>query len=280
MGPEGGEHFLASLLGKPTLAPGYNELVGPGARTGGAQVLQHIRFGILNLEVGEEHVLETGGEEAVCVLLAGRCEAAVGGGPRWTLGPRPSVFAGKAWAVYLPPGCSGTFRAEGSAQLAVARAESAGGGPARLVTPDDVVERTAGKDNYTRLIHNILVGPESGAGRVLIGETLNQPGQWSSYPPHRHEEQNPPDEVRLEELYYFKVDPPQGFGFQRVYTDDRSLDEAYVIENDTFVMIPRGYHPVSAAPGYRIYYLWVLAGGSLEMAPRDDPDHQWVLEAG
>jgi len=81
-------------------------------------------------------------------------------------------------------------------------------------------------------------------------------------------------------LYYFKVDPPQGFGFQRVYTDDRSLDEAYVIENDTFVMIPRGYHPVSAAPGYRIYYLWVLAGGSLEMAPRDDPDHQWVLEAG
>jgi len=262
-----------SLFRRPTLAPGYNELVGPDG-----QVLHHIRFGILNLGAGEEHLLETGGEEAVCVLLAGQCETTLAEGPTWSVGPRPSVFAGKAWAVYFPPDCSATFSTRGSAQLAVARAQGPGGGPAKVVTPEQVTTSERGRDGYVRSVHDILLGADSGAGKLLVGETLNRPGQWSSYPPHRHEEQNPPEEVRLEELYYFKVEPPQGFGFQRLYTDDRSLDEAYVIENDTFVMIPRGYHPVSAAPGYRLYYLWVLAGEGLEMAPRDDPDHHWVLE--
>ena len=263
----------AGLFLKPQLRPGYNELVD-------ATVLQWLRFGVLNLSADEGYALETGGEEAVCVLFSGECEVQVEGGADWRLGPRRSVFAEKAWAVYLPPDSSATFGAEAQAQVAVARAESATRGPAKLVTPDEVSERTVGRDNYVRFIHNILVGAQSGTGRLLIGETFNQPGQWSSYPPHRHDEQNPPDEVNLEELYYFKVEPPQGFGFQRIYTDDRSLDDAYVIENDTLVMIPRGYHPVAAAPGYRLYYLWVLAGESLEMAPREDPNHRWVATGG
>ena len=261
----------AGLFLRPQLSPGYNELVGADN-----PVLQWLRFGILNLTGGDGHVLETGSEEAVCVLLSGRCEVTVEGGIVWQVGLRPSVFAEKAWAVYLPPGSTATFATEAQAQVAVARAESAGGGPAKLITPEQVAERTVGRDNYVRIIHNILVGADSGTGRLLIGETFNQPGQWSSYPPHRHDQQNPPEEVNLEELYYFKVEPPQGFGFQRIYTDDRSLDQAYVIENDTLAMIPRGYHPVAAAPGYRLYYLWVLAGESLEMAPREDPNHHWV----
>jgi 5-deoxy-glucuronate isomerase len=117
------------------------------------------------------------------------------------------------------------------------------------------------------------------AKKLLVGETYNIPGGWSSYPPHKHDVYSPGEEVCLEEIYHFRIDPPQGFGFQRIYSPERDLDEAYSIENGDTVIIPCGYHPVAAAPGYTLYYLWGLAGEKREMRPREDPGHAWVNQS-
>jgi 5-deoxy-glucuronate isomerase len=119
------------------------------------------------------------------------------------------------------------------------------------------------------------------AQRLVVGETFNPPGNWSSYPPHKHEVDAYPEEVRMEEIYYYRLNPPQGFGLQRIYTDDRSLDLACAVEDGDTVLLPRGYHPVVAAPGYQLYYLWMLAGHTdRRMKPRDDAEHTWVKAAG
>jgi 5-deoxy-glucuronate isomerase len=114
------------------------------------------------------------------------------------------------------------------------------------------------------------------ANHLIVGETFNRSGQWSSYPPHKHEQDVPGIESRQEELYFFRLNPEQGFGFMRVYTDDRSIDQPMVLEQNDLVVIPKGYHPVCAAPGYNLYYLWMLAGPTRTLTMRDDPEHAWV----
>jgi 5-deoxy-glucuronate isomerase len=115
------------------------------------------------------------------------------------------------------------------------------------------------------------------AQRLLIGETYNPPGLWSSYPPHKHDVQQPPQETKLEEVYHFRLNPPQGFGLQRVYGD--GFDECYTAQDRDTVVITKGYHPVVGAPGYQLYYLWILAGEERTMHPRDDDAHAWAKEA-
>ena len=113
--------------------------------------------------------------------------------------------------------------------------------------------------------------------RIVLGETYSMPGQWSSYPSHKHDTDNLPFEVNMEEIYHFKVNPGQGFGIQVMYSDDMSLRESYIIKNGDSVAIKNGYHPVAAAPGYQVYYLWVMAGvDTRQLTPCDDPDHAWV----
>jgi len=188
---------------------------------------------------------------------------------------RKNVFDGKASAVYLPPGTEGRIEAVAPARLAVAQALSETGAEATVIEPEDVRPKIVGAQNWRRQVHDIVNG-RLAAGRLLVGETFNRTGCWSSYPPHRHDEDRLPVEADLEEIYFFQVDPPQGFGFQRVYTDERDLDEAYAVEHDDAVVLPRGYHPVAAAPGYRVYYLWMLAGTGRTMCPFDDPQHAWI----
>ena len=105
-------------------------------------------------------------------------------------------------------------------------------------------------------------------------------GHSSSYPPHKHDTDNPPHESSLEETYYHRLHPAQGFAFQRVYTDDRSLDETMTVEDHDVVMVPRGYHPVCAPYGYELYYLNVMAGPSREWVFKNDPQHEWMLKSG
>jgi 5-deoxy-glucuronate isomerase len=107
-----------------------------------------------------------------------------------------------------------------------------------------------------------------------VGETYNPPGLWSSYPPHKHDEHRPPEESKLEEVYHFRVKPSRGFGIQRVY--GQGLDETYAVQDRDTVVITRGFHPVASAPGYSLYYLWVLAGDERLMCPREDPEHAWI----
>ncbi len=258
-------------------APGFTQLVRPG--DGG---LQHLGFGLANLDEDANWAFETGTSEWCLVVLSGAVEAFDADGTDVTDGPlgdRKNVFDGAASALYLPPGFEGHL--EGvvpGTRVAVIQALADEGDEPTVILPEDVAIKVVGTQNWQREVHDIIDGTIM-ASKLLVGETFNRPGGWSSYPPHRHDEHRPPVEVDLEEVYYFQVDPPQGFGIQRVYTDDRSLEECYAVEHGDTVILPKGYHPVAAAPGYRVYYLWLMAGQGRTMAPFDDPAHHWVKGA-
>jgi 5-deoxy-glucuronate isomerase len=233
-----------------------------------------IGLALADLEAGQ--LFESSGElETVVVVLAGVLDVEAGGEPLGSAGGRSSVFEGPGYAVYAPPGTPLRLTAGSAAQLAIATAPAGKGAPAkaRIIGPRDQRLAEVGKDNWTRTVRTIL-GPEHAAGRLLLGETINPPGNWSSYPPHKHDREAPPEEVRLEEVYLFKVDPPAGFGVQIRYDD--SGTEAFTVKDGDVALIRSGYHPVVAAPGYKLYYLWVMAGEGRLMIPHMDPAHAWV----
>ncbi len=161
-------------------------------------------------------------------------------------------------------------RSVGSRAEARWRSRSAPALPVRAA----VSVRTVGQGTFRRHIHDIAVPEKLPAARLIVGETHNAPGFWSSYPPHKHDEHRPPEESKLEEVYHFRVKPPQGFGIQRVYGD--GFDETYAVQDRDTVAITEGFHPVAAAPGYLLYYLWILAGEERAMSFREDPAHSWV----
>jgi 5-deoxy-glucuronate isomerase len=115
------------------------------------------------------------------------------------------------------------------------------------------------------------------ADSLLVCEVHTPPGHWSSYPPHKHDTDAPPLESYLEETYYHRIDPPRGFAFQRVYTDDGTLDETMTVHDRDVVLVPKGYHPVGAAHGYQLYYLNVMAGPKRVWKFTTEPAHQWLV---
>jgi 5-deoxy-glucuronate isomerase len=235
-----------------------------------------IGLDLAQLAVGE--VFESPCErETVVVVLSGVVDVEVDGRPLGQAGGRSNVFEGPGYAVYAPPKTALRVVAVKAASLAVATAPAGDGAavPARMIKPADQRLGEVGSGNWSRTVRTML-GPEHAAGRLLLGETINPPGNWSSYPPHKHDRQAPPEEVRLEEVYLFKVDPAGGFGVQVHYED--GLQEAFVVKDDDVAVIRTGYHPVVAAPGYSLYYLWIMAGEGRQMIPHFDPDHAWVQE--
>jgi len=142
------------------------------------------------------------------------------------------------------------------------------------VRPSQVLSRDVGAANWARRVEDVLATAQPTV--LQLGETTNPPGNWSSYPPHKHDTAVPGQEVVLEEIYHYRLRPRQGFGVQCIYTADRELDEAVIVRDGDTVVIPKGYHPVVAGPGYRLYYLWMLAGPRRLMQPNDAPDHAWV----
>lgn len=188
-----------------------------------------------------------------------------------------NVFDGKATAVYIPPNSNYKMTAESQLEIAILSAPGGDNKEPVLITPSDVKVKKVGKGNFRREVHDIIVDNISFTPKyLLVGETFNPPGNWSSYPPHKHDEKKLPDEVKLEEIYHYRISPEQGFGLQRIYTKNKKFDQTYVVKNKDTVVIPFGYHPVVAAPGYFLYYLWCLAGDIRMMKPNDDPLHQWV----
>ncbi|MCU4186888.1 5-deoxy-glucuronate isomerase [Acidiferrimicrobium sp. IK] len=218
-------------------------------------------------------------QETAVVILSGEVDVEFEGKDAVPAGGRKSVFEAPGHTVYAPPGCPLRLTARGPAELAVASAAVGDGtaGSARVIGPEDQRIAEVGQSNWSRSVRTIL-GPEHSAGRLLLGETINPPGNWSSYPAHKHDRQAPPEEVRLEEVYLFKVDPAGGFGVQLRY-DDAGTEEAFFVRNDDAAAIRSGYHPVVAAPGYSLYYLWVMAGDGREMIPHFDPHHAWLQQS-
>lgn len=236
-----------------------------------------IGLALADLEAGGS--FESPGKlETAVVVLNGVVDVEADGESLGTAGGRSSVFEGPGHTIYAPPGTALRLSASGLAQLAIATAPGGAGAPskARIIGPGDQRIGEAGKGNWRRDIRTIL-GPEHAASRLLLGETINPPGNWSSYPPHKHDRQRPPEEVRLQEVYFYKVDPAGGFGVQIRYDDAGA--ETFIVHDGDVVSIPSGYHPVVAAPGYSLYYLWVMAGDGRQMAPYLDPAHAWVQES-
>ncbi|PWC37992.1 5-deoxy-glucuronate isomerase [Azospirillum sp. TSO35-2] len=238
----------------------------------------NIGFDLYRLQPGQSVTGDTGDREVCLVFVAGRGDAAAGA-ERWSgLGDRMSPFEDKRpYSIYVPQGETWSVTAATPLELAVCSAPGrAGGLPVRLIRPEDVRASVRGQGTNTRHVFDILPDQQP-ADSLLVVEVITPPGHWSSYPPHKHDVESGSAETQLEETYYHRLNPPQGFAFQRVYTDDRSLDEAMAVEDGDLVMVPRGYHPVGAAHGYTGYYLNVMAGPRRAWHFNTAPEHRWLL---
>lgn len=238
---------------------------------------EYVGFEVLRLEGGQS-VERASGEEEVClVVLSGRCSVFAGENAWEDLGERESVFDGAPYAVYLPPGVS--YRVEaisGDLEIAITSAPAEGGVEPQLIRPEDIEAERRGSGNMEREIRPILM-EDRPAERLLVVEVITPNGHWSSYPPHKHDRDDRPNETYLEETYYHRLKPEKGFALQRIYTEDQSLDETVSFTDGDVVLVPKGYHVVSAPPGYDLYYLNVMAGPVREWKIKNHPDHEWLL---
>ncbi len=239
-------------------------------------------FTRLVLADGQRYEGATEDREVALVLFGGRCTVEVGGMTFARIGQRPNPFAGKATAVYLPAGSRYAVTAHGALDAGLASAPSDLRTDPYVIEPSQVAVIQAGAANFKRTLNNILTPnsqPELPAQRLIVGETWIPSGNWSTYPPHKHEVDNLPAEVQHEEMYYFRVNPPEGFGICRHYSYERGYDFNYTVRDSTIFMAPHGYHTTCSAPGYTNYFLWFLAGNIRQQVMAFDPDLAWVQKS-
>ncbi|HVZ13225.1 MAG TPA: 5-deoxy-glucuronate isomerase [Bauldia sp.] len=266
---------MAELLVKPSRGGGRVQHITPASAG-----WTYVGFDLYRLAPGEKASAPASPDREVClVFISGKGRVIAGNHDFGEQGGRTGPFGGKPHAIYVPAGNGWTVTATTACELAVCSAPGHSGSHApRAIGPDEVGQETRGRGTNIRYVTNIL--PESApADSLLVVEVITPGGHTSSYPPHKHDKNDLPRESQLEETYYHRLNPPQGFAFQRVYTDDRSLDEAIVVEDGDVVLVPRGYHPVAAVHGYDLYYLNVMAGPVRTWKFYNAPEHEWMLAA-
>jgi 5-deoxy-glucuronate isomerase len=245
----------ASLLVKPDLSPRarhVHRITPESARW------RYLGFEVFDVAPGQTLTRELPEREQCLVLLSGRATVSADATDLGVIGERNHPCGGKPFALYVPPRSQARLTAQTRCELAVGSAPAEGRFPVRLIRPDEVEKEVRGTGTNTRYVYQIL--PETvPAERLLVVEVVTPGGHWSSYPPHKHDTARD-GETQLEEIYYHRMARPGGFAVQRVYSDDRSLDETMAVEDRDLVLVPRGYHPVSAAHGFDLYYLNVMAG--------------------
>jgi len=266
---------------KARAAGGFQQIVPPG-------VLRFLDFARLNLAKGQKYSGKAQRREYVLDIFSGLATVTVetGDGEQQVfsnVGGRADAFSGPPAMIYWPPNSSYEIRAESEGlDTGLFSAPSAATTPPTLMGGAAVAAKHVGRDNWQRTVYSAL-GEDVAAERLLAGETLNPPGNWSSYPPHKHDRSKPPQEAVLEEIYFFRVKPAQGFGLMWTYTapdDPDGFSTVFVVEDGDTVLLPKGFHPVVAAPGYELHYTWVLAGEERRYgAWADDPRHAWVKNA-
>lgn len=237
-----------------------------------------INFSVRRLMAGQYWQSHTRDEEAALVILGGRVTVDWGQGPR-AIGSRRDVFSGYPYAVYLPCGTPFEISAVTECEFADCRTPSSARLAPRIITPADCREEIRGGGNCTRQIVDVI-RPEFPADKLLICEVYTPSGNWSSYPPHKHDVHNPPTEVDLDETYYYRISKPEGYAFQRLYDAAGTRDDTLALIDGDLVLIKDGYHPVVAAHGYDVYYLNVLAGSARSMAASDDPRYAHLRKTG
>jgi 5-deoxy-glucuronate isomerase len=246
-----------SLLQHYSPATGYQSVINVGEGT-----LEHINFAILCLAAGQTYRFEPiNGHEAALTILTGTLDAQAGDQKWQALGGRTTVFDSPTDSLLIPTGSVVELHAQNECEIAIAQATNAETGKVQLFPAAQATLASRGIPGWQRDVRT-YIAPSTGNSRFILGETINAVGQWSSYPPHKHDQDNLPTESQLEEVYLFKVDPPTGFAFQGLYSPDNpeTANRAFIVRNNDVVAIPNGYHPIASAPGHRVYYYWVLAG--------------------
>ncbi|MDI6734705.1 MAG: 5-deoxy-glucuronate isomerase [bacterium] len=239
--------------------------------------LHYLQFGILSLNKGQSFREETKNTEMGMIVLHGKCTVKCPGQLWKSVGKRNNVFEDKAYGIYIPCNSQYEVISEEDVEIAICKSPSDLESFPILITPEDIKRRTVGKDNWRRYLYDIIdIGIN--AKRLIIGETITPPCNWSTFPPQKHDINNLPYEIAMEELYFFKLNPKRGFGIMRVYSKDNTLNEIYAVEDNDTVIIPKGYHVVAATPGCSLYYLWVYAGEQrMKKKMSFDPDYKEVL---
>jgi 5-deoxy-glucuronate isomerase len=252
-----------------------NRLISAGEQT------EYISLDLTTAEPGDTIALEPGDERLV-VVLSGSAIVTVDGEDQGSVSRLTDVFEASGDSVYLPPASSSALAVDHAAgRLTVAVISAPIGtlepGAARVIPADQQRIAVVGADSWGRTVRTIL-GPDDAASRLLVGETVHiGTGTWSSFPAHRHDRESA-DEAKLEEVYYYRVDPIDGFGVQIRYDTDTGREDLHMVRDGDTVAIVSGFHPVVAAPGHRLYYLWILAGEQRAMRVFIDPRYRWLLE--
>jgi 5-deoxy-glucuronate isomerase len=263
---------MTDLLRRPATLSGHVHTVTPQDAGWG-----YVGFGLYRLGPGDSAAEATGTSEAILVLVEGKARFTAAGTDFGELGARMDVFdGGPPHALYVPAGSDWSATATTPCTLAVCTAPAAPGRPAQVIGPEGVPRSVRGKGANTRHINAIAMEDRDVADSLLVTEVFTPAGNWSSYPPHRHDEDDFPNMTYLEETYYHRLNPPQGYGHQRVFTEDGTLDQTMTVHNHDLVLVPRGHHPCAAAYGYDMYYLNVMAGPLRKWRFRNHPDHDWI----
>ncbi len=264
---------MSTLLVKPHTPEAHGRIL---HTTPGSAGWRYVGFNLHELHPGQHLQSVTGDREVLLVFVAGRGNVDAGSFSVAALGGRESPFVDAPFSVYLPPRTTFSITASTRLELGVCSAPATGKYPPCLIRADEVGKISRGSGTNTRYVRDIL--PETAAAEsLLVVESVTPGGHWSSYPPHKHDTDDLPRESALEETYYHRLRPAQGYAFQRVYTDDCSLDETMAVYDQNVVLVPRGYHAVAAPYGFHVYYLNVMAGPRRAWRFHNEASHAFLV---
>ncbi|KPP91458.1 MAG: 5-deoxy-glucuronate isomerase IolB [Rhodobacteraceae bacterium HLUCCA08] len=265
---------MAELLCKPFGTHGKVHQITPESAG-----WRHVGFSLYRLRAGEAAAEATGTREVILVMVEGKARITAAGTDWGVLGERMDVFEKTPpHCLYVPNDSDWSLVAQTDCTVAVCSAPGQGGHAARRIGPDGITLTRRGTGVNTRYINNIAMEAEDYADSLLVTEVFTPDGHWSSYPSHRHDEDDFPRITYLEETYYHRLNPARGFGIQRVYTEDGTLDETMAVQDGDVVLVPRGHHPCGAPYGFEMYYLNVMAGPLRKWRFQADPAVQWIMD--
>ena len=265
---------MANLLRKPGRSKGEIHNISPQSAD-----WTYVGFKLYHLDQGESIEQFDDDREIILVLVEGKAEVSAGDRKFGELGDRMNVFERRPpHCVYVPNAMRTIITATTKCVIAICSAPGKGNHQARIIGPVGIELEERGKGANTRYIHNIAMENRDVADSLLVTEVFTPDGNWSSYPPHRHDEDNYPDMTYLEETYYHRINPVQGYGIQRVFTEDGELDETMAVSDGDVVLVPKGHHPCGSPYGYEMYYLNVMAGPLRKWRFQNHPDHDWIFQ--
>lgn len=252
------------IIKKISAKTGYQQIVSP-------EILDNLVFGLLSLEQSQDFVYKDEEKESILLLIKGQVIFKING-KEFITNLRRDVFNDNPSALYVPKGCDTLIKAITNSEIAVAKAFCTNSGNEYFIPAEKIKSRFVGEWNWKRQIRDIIDNSVP-TQRLILGETINLPGCWSSWPPHKHDTDDFPNELKADELYHFRIEPPYSFALQRIYNQD--TDVSYVIKNGDTVITKKGYHPVVAAPGTLVYYIWVVSNEKRQFLPSVDPSFVW-----